>query len=315
MVETRAGGYALAGFTHTYDHQNYDLLLLVTDESGDSLWYRTYAMPPCELMLQMDDGGFLLAGRNFLFRTDESGDSLWSRAIAYRFTDMIRAQDGDIILAGYDNQAQVLMRINQNCDSLWLRHFGSPNLRTTVTETGDHGFLLAGYQEGDLVAIRTDENGDSLWSSTYFGGYAGSESVVKTSDGHFAFGGYLQTPTARDFLFIKSTDAPFSIENPLELPVLNQPIPSPPTELTLLSAFPNPFNSSTTISYTLPKAGWTTMEVVDVSGRLVERLSGGWKAAGRYREVWRAEGTPNGAYLIQLDNVSGSATRKVVLIK
>jgi hypothetical protein len=69
-------------------------------------------------------------------------------------------------------------------------------------------------------------------------------------------------------------------------------------------SFPNPFNSSTTISYTLPKAGWTTMDVVDVSGRLVERLSGGWKAAGEYREVWRGQGIPSGSYLLRIESTS-----------
>jgi hypothetical protein len=80
-------------------------------------------------------------------------------------------------------------------------------------------------------------------------------------------------------------------------------------------AFPNPFNRSTTISYTLPKAGWTTMEIVDVSGRLVERLSGGWKAAGEYREIWEADGIAGGVYQLNLMADKESVTKSLMQIK
>jgi len=59
-----------------------------------------------------------------------------------------------------------------------------------------------------------------------------------------------------------------------------------PQSAALLEVHPNPFNSSTTISYSLPKAGWTTLDIVDINGRLVQRLSDGWKEAGSYREAW-----------------------------
>jgi hypothetical protein len=89
---------------------------------------------------------------------------------------------------------------------------------------------------------------------------------------------------------------------------------STPTTL-VLGSYPNPFNSSTTINYTLPTPGWTTMDVVDVSGRLVERLSGGWKAAGRYREVWDGEGVASGEYLIRLQSDKTPLARQITIIR
>jgi hypothetical protein len=108
----------------------------------------------------------------------------------------------------------------------------------------------------------------------------------------------------------------------LEIPIRVLPTvevsPSPviPASSFFITAYPNPFNSSTTISYTLPKAGWTVVDVMDIQGRLVERLSGGWKAAGRYREVWGAEGVTSGEYFLRLYyNDQQTKEIRIILIK
>jgi len=88
-----------------------------------------------------------------------------------------------------------------------------------------------------------------------------------------------------------------------------------PTVHLSLSSYPNPFNSSTTISYTLPKPGWTTMDIVDVSGRLVMKLSDGWKEAGSYREEWNGSGEASGRYIVRLNSHTGSYSRSVTIIK
>jgi hypothetical protein len=91
--------------------------------------------------------------------------------------------------------------------------------------------------------------------------------------------------------------------------------PTLPSSFLMLAAFPNPFNSSTTISYTLPKAGWTVVDVMDIQGRLVERLSGGWKAAGRYREVWGGSGVSASSYYLNLRFDNSQAIKRINLIK
>ena len=87
---------------------------------------------------------------------------------------------------------------------------------------------------------------------------------------------------------------------------------SPPT-LTL-SSFPNPFNSSTTIRYSLPRPGRYALDVVDIQGRLVTRLADGWREAGSYREVWNADQMVSGTYLIRtgLSDVSKSIQIRII---
>jgi len=82
-----------------------------------------------------------------------------------------------------------------------------------------------------------------------------------------------------------------------------------------LVCYPNPFNSTATISYSLPEPGFYTVDVVDVSGRLLARLSLGWKEAGNHRQVWDGTGIAAGAAFIRLEGAGASYTRPIVLVK
>lgn len=64
----------------------------------------------------------------------------------------------------------------------------------------------------------------------------------------------------------------------------------------LLSAGPNPFSSSTSISFGLPEAGETVMTIYDVAGRAVRVLEGSMMDRGGHTLVW--DGTDDcGRYL------------------
>ena len=99
------------------------------------------------------------------------------------------------------------------------------------------------------------------------------------------------------------------------VPTLVKPENALPDKFTLLTPFPNPFNSSTTISYTLSKPGWTRMDVMDLDGRLVRRLSQGWMEAGRYQAVWNGGGVGSGTYYLNLEAGGETITKPIVLQK
>jgi hypothetical protein len=86
----------------------------------------------------------------------------------------------------------------------------------------------------------------------------------------------------------------------------------------VISLFPSPFNSSTTITFSLPSSSSSSLVVYDLQGRMVADLLTGWKPvlrAGEHKVVWDAGDTPNGLYIIRLEQSTSIATRKVVLIK
>jgi len=92
--------------------------------------------------------------------------------------------------------------------------------------------------------------------------------------------------------------------------------PALATGFGLSSIYPNPFNPSTTISYSLDRSGWTRVDVVDISGRLWTRLVDASQAAGSHSITWNAANIPTGVYIVRLTDGSGRMeVKKVVLMK
>jgi hypothetical protein len=62
------------------------------------------------------------------------------------------------------------------------------------------------------------------------------------------------------------------------------------------SIFPNPFNPSTNIEFTLNKSAVLDIDVFNIRGQQVTRLASGNKAAGTYTLNFNASGLPSGVY-------------------
>jgi hypothetical protein len=88
-----------------------------------------------------------------------------------------------------------------------------------------------------------------------------------------------------------------------------------PTEVTLYPAAPNPFNSTTSIRYFLPRSADVSLTVYDSAGRLVQTLSEGLTASGEHRATIQGADLPTGVYLLRLETGNASRSMKVVLLK
>ena len=91
-----------------------------------------------------------------------------------------------------------------------------------------------------------------------------------------------------------------------------------PTDPFGVTAYPNPFNTALNLEYTLPETGPVTVDLLDVSGRLVQRLRRGEQRAGAQRISVAAGDTqalPNGFYFVRIEQFGRSTTRKVVLLR
>ena len=88
-----------------------------------------------------------------------------------------------------------------------------------------------------------------------------------------------------------------------------------PTDYSLLNAYPNPFNPSTTINYSIPVTGMVKINVFDMLGRELALLSNEMMQPGYYSITWNASDYPSGMYLITLQSDKYFATQKVTLIK
>jgi len=88
-----------------------------------------------------------------------------------------------------------------------------------------------------------------------------------------------------------------------------------PVESKLISAYPNPFNSTTTIEYALPFASEVTLNLYNLSGRRVETLVNGRLQAGVHRAMLDAVNMASGLYFVKLDGSEQSYTQKIMLVK
>jgi len=86
-------------------------------------------------------------------------------------------------------------------------------------------------------------------------------------------------------------------------------------------AAPNPFSTSTAIHFALARAGATSIEIYDVKGALVKRLSSAWRPTGPQSAGWdgtdaRGRPSPNGIYFwrVRSGNAGAGASGRVVRI-
>ncbi len=97
-----------------------------------------------------------------------------------------------------------------------------------------------------------------------------------------------------------------------------------PAEFSLGQNFPNPFNPTTTIEYSIPEhlPGLKNLEgvdvsviVYDISGKEAASLVNERKQAGRYSIQWNASRFASGTYFVRMNAGNFSAVKKMTLLK
>jgi len=82
-----------------------------------------------------------------------------------------------------------------------------------------------------------------------------------------------------------------------------------------LSAYPNPFNSTTTLRFTLPAAGRAALDVFDLLGRHVATLLDEPLPAGEDAFPFDASSLPSGLYFARLRTLDRQVTFKMALVR
>ncbi|MBI2618811.1 MAG: T9SS type A sorting domain-containing protein [Ignavibacteriales bacterium] len=89
-----------------------------------------------------------------------------------------------------------------------------------------------------------------------------------------------------------------------------------PQELALEPNYPNPFNPTTNISFTVPEDGRAVLRVYNMLGQEVAVLFEGEAVAGRlYRATFDASALPTGVYVSRLESGGQSVMRKMLFVK
>jgi hypothetical protein len=83
----------------------------------------------------------------------------------------------------------------------------------------------------------------------------------------------------------------------------------------LYNNYPNPFNASTMIKYSLPKVGYVSIKVYDITGRKLATLVSKVQRAGDYGVRFDGNNYSTGIYFYRMETNGFTQTKKFVLIK
>jgi len=94
-----------------------------------------------------------------------------------------------------------------------------------------------------------------------------------------------------------------------------------PNKFELYPNYPNPFNMSTTIEFNIPSRGFVSINIYDITGRVVTRLLETNMSVGKHKIIWNASSTTDlssGIYLCVVNFVGDKrykSINKLTLIK
>lgn len=88
-----------------------------------------------------------------------------------------------------------------------------------------------------------------------------------------------------------------------------------PAVFSLAEAYPNPFNPTTTIAYSVPENQEVVLNVFNTAGQLVQTLVNGMVERGEHKVVFDASNLSSGVYVYTLRTANETATQKMVLVK
>jgi hypothetical protein len=88
-----------------------------------------------------------------------------------------------------------------------------------------------------------------------------------------------------------------------------------PDNYSLAQNFPNPFNPSTRISFSVKQSGMVKLAVYDILGKEVATLVREQLGPGTYEYTFEANQLPSGMYFYRLETESFAETKKMILLK
>lgn len=202
-------------------------------------------------------------------------------AIIYGYVDSV--QYGGMIAVAYGNDARPLSSWFVLPDrNTWVNDLYTTRMDTLLRRGGYFQLVVPDNQSITKIEIRDSLNVvKKTWTSTqWMSGGAGTKTEI-----NFAL-------------------ASVNRENGIT-----------PGRYSLEQNFPNPFNPSTQIRFSLKQSGYVSLKIYDMLGKEIETLVNINLTEGTYTAQWNTNGVPSGIYFYTLRTGQFSETRKMVLVR
>jgi agmatine deiminase len=79
--------------------------------------------------------------------------------------------------------------------------------------------------------------------------------------------------------------------------------------------FPNPFNPTTTLSFSISTDSYVDLSIIDITGRKVVQLTDSEMSAGYHEIIWDATQYSSGIYFVKMENELSTQVQKIMYIK
>ena len=204
-------GFVLVGFSSSFGLGLQDILVIRTDQNGNTVWSRAYGTSLNEFPQAFDiasNGDFIVAGYQrpssnapqgweaFISRIDTTGNMLWYRTYKDTLLDSYTAIDempnGDLVASGTTNmgggagQDILLVRTDSVGQLKWAKTLSGPQEDNGRVMFGpDNSLVIGGYSNSfgagghDLILAKTDTSGNLIWSGAY-GGVEGDDMILSS---------------------------------------------------------------------------------------------------------------------------------------
>ena len=270
----------------------------------------------------------------------------------WQYSDAITIQVGDTLLdptpsirfdSHRTDKGTFIANITPDGIVKWARHIQSDGrvvLADITTDSEGHLYVGGNFEKGaryfvvhgtkfqyQRITTGLDENGfiahyDTTGRSLWVGHVAGADvtiSAMETSPsgdlyiaGKFQENIILGTETRE----VLSGDVhPFMARyNAGTITAIPNAIDVPKTVVLEASA-PNPFRTTTTLSYSLPATAWVSVTVFDMLGRKISTLVNGVQGGGRHKILFDGTGLPAGVYFYRVEALDQVCGGTMILVK
>ncbi len=268
------------------------------------------------------DRGGLPGAANFTDNGDGTGEFVWQTDFddAGEYRIILFVSDGDMtadapiqITVNNVNRAPVFARLGSPPDNWnWEWNF-RPELHFDWSKSSD--------SDSDRVTYRLNfEAHDDVGDTSVFFDVGNDTAIILDLREVYRHLGFNEGGYPREYLWsVWSSDGTDSVRSEetrsIGISLNAKGDPLHPLSL-ILSAFPNPFNSTTTITFSVQQASPPVrLSIYNLQGCLVKELVNGTLEAGEHKVVWDASGLATGIYLLRLETNRSIQTSKALLIR
>ena len=233
---------------------------------------------------------------------------------------------GNPVVFGYNfdgiSEQYKTIKFNSEGIKLWERDYkesppGSPDMPQSICiDRFNNIYVTASVYDTDgtlnIVTIKYNSFGDEKWTMIYDdpqNQYQYPAVVKVDSVGNVYVAGVIRLDGLR------FADIIIKYRQPNYLTSITDKN-NEETEYYLFTNYPNPFNASTNIQFSISKTQFISLKIFDVLGKEVAALVNEEKLPGTYTITWNSFEQPSGIYFYRLQTPSGfTETKKLVLLK